>query len=77
VVPNAVQNQVVTLPTPGEIFLGVINDVICADGPDQVHISRAAYPGDLCAEELGDLDRERADASRRTVNQDLLAKLLK
>src|SRR5262249_27280596 len=74
-VPNAVENQVVTLPTLGEILLGVINDPICADGSDHVHIPRTAYAGHIGAEPLGDLHCERTHASRRTVNQDLLARL--
>src|SRR5208337_4661937 len=71
-VPNAVEDQVITLPTFGEILLGVINDVICADGSDHLDIPRTAYAGNLCAEPLGGLNSERTHASRRTVNQDLL-----
>src|SRR5271157_1509862 len=74
-VPNAVENQVITLPTLGEILLGVINDVICADGSDHVHIPRTAYASNLCSERLGDLHSERTHASRRTVDQDLLPRL--
>ena len=71
-VSNAVENQVVALRTFGEILLGVIDDPICADGSDHVHISRAANAGHICAERLGDLDGERAHASRRAIDQDLL-----
>src|SRR5271157_5013582 len=74
-VPNAVENQVITLPTLGEILLGVINDVICADGSDHVHIPRTAHASNLCTERLGDLHSERTHASRRTVNQNLLPRL--
>src|SRR6266550_5117172 len=74
-VPNAVENQVVTLPTFGEILLDIINDTICADGSHHLHISRAAYAGHIRAERLGDLHRERTHASRRTVNQDLVLRL--
>src|SRR5712691_930405 len=74
-VPNAVENHVITLPTFGEILLGVIDDPICADGSDHVHIPRTAYAGHICAEPLGDLHSERTHASRRTVNQDLLPRL--
>src|SRR5574337_415296 len=74
-VPNAVENQVVTLPTLAEILLGVINDVLRADGSHHVHIPRAAYAGHIRAERLGDLHSERTHASRRTVNQDLLPRL--
>src|SRR6266852_7954283 len=74
-VPNAVEKEVVTLPTFGEILLRVINDPICADGSDHVHVPRTAYAGHLCAERLGDLHSEGTHASRRTVNQDLLPRL--
>src|SRR6266446_10747880 len=70
-VRNAVENHVVTLLPLGEILLGIINDPICADGPEHVQIPRAAYAGDICAEGLGDLDRECPHASRRTVDQNL------
>src|SRR5260370_19227545 len=71
-VPNAVEKEVVTLPTFGEILLGVINDPIRADGSNHVHIPRTAYAGHIRAERLGNLHSERTHTSRRTVNQDLL-----
>src|SRR5437899_9841566 len=74
-VPNAVENQVVTLPTFGESLLDISDDTICADGSDHGHISLAACAGHICAERLGDLHRERTHASRRTVNQDLVLRL--
>src|SRR5438094_7462208 len=70
---KAVENQVVTLPTFGEILLDIINDTICADGSHHLHISRAAYAGHIRAERLGDLHRERTHASRRPVNQEPFA----
>src|SRR5271166_3252655 len=74
-VQNAVENYVVALPTFGEIFLRVVNEVIRADGSDHVHVPRTAYANNLCAERLGYLHSERTHASRRTVNQDLLSRL--
>src|SRR5713226_4995111 len=71
-VPNRVENHVVTLSTLSEILPGVIDDPIRADGSDHLHIPRAAYAGHICAEPRGDLHSERAHASRRTVNQDFL-----
>src|ERR1700738_4253526 len=67
-----VEEHVVTLPAQGEILLGVVNDPICADGSDHVHIPCTAYAGHVCAERLGDLHSERTHASRCTINQDLL-----
>src|SRR5712692_11346461 len=74
-VPNHVENQVVALRTFGEILFGVINDLICADRSDHVHISRTAHAGHFRSERLGDLHGERTHASRRAVNQDLLPRL--
>src|SRR5712691_10421790 len=74
-IPSAVENQVITLPTFGEILSSVINDVIRADGSDHVHIPGTAYASDLCAERLGDLHSEGTHASRRPINEDLLPRL--
>src|SRR6266704_4571622 len=74
-VPHAVENQVVTLFTFGEILAPVINDVIRPDGSDHLHIPRAAYSGHRCAERLGDLHSESTHTSGSAVNQDLLPRL--
>jgi hypothetical protein len=72
---HTAENQVVTLPTFGEIVLGVINDPICCRLIAPYPIPRTAYAGHICAERLGDLHCQRTHASRRTVNQDLLPRL--
>src|SRR5437667_10595149 len=74
-VRNAVENQVITLLPLGEILLGIINDVICADGPYHAQIPGAAYAGDIRAERLGDLHGERTHTSRRAVDQNFLSRL--
>src|SRR5208282_2157689 len=74
-VPNAVEKQIVTLRTSGEILPGVIDDLIRAEGSNHVHIPRTAYAGNIRAERLGNLHSERAYAARRTVDQDLLTRL--
>ena len=71
-VSNAIQNDVVTVAAFGEILLSIVNDLIRADGSDHVHITRAAYAGDIRAERLGDLHRERTDTACRPVNQNSL-----
>jgi hypothetical protein len=48
-VPYAVEDQIIMLPTVGEVFFGVINDVVRAKGSDYIHIPCAAYASDLCA----------------------------
>src|SRR5207248_5651242 len=51
------------------------NHVIGSERSDNVQISSAAHDGHICAERFGDLHRERAHASRRAVDQDLLPRL--
>jgi hypothetical protein len=65
------------LPAFGEILLRVINDPIRADGSNHLHILRTAYADHIRAERSGDLHSERAHASRRTVNQGLLPRLIR
>ena len=72
-VSHAIEHEVVSLTAPGEIFVGVVDDMVGADRSDQVHISRAAHTGHVRAERFGDLHGERTHTSRRTVDQDLLA----
>ena len=71
-VADVVENDVVAFIRVEEILLGVINDLIRADGADQVHISAAAYTSYLCAEGFGDLHGEGSDASGGAVNQNFL-----
>src|SRR6266487_3604593 len=60
------------LPIPGEIFLRVINDMICANRAHHVQVPRAAYAGDFGSECFGELHRKRTHATRGAVNQNLL-----
>src|SRR6266542_6764933 len=69
---NVVENYVVTFRTFREILFRIIDDVICAERSNQIDIPCAAYAGHICTERFRDLHGERADASGRTVNQDLL-----
>src|SRR6516162_8609066 len=71
-VPDAVENDVVTSIPLGEILPGVIDDPVRADRPDHVHIPGTAYAGDVRAETLRDLHGERAHASGRAVDQRFL-----
>src|SRR4030095_9445183 len=55
-----------------KVLLGVVNDMISADGADSIYFRRTADPGHLSAERLGDLNREHPHASRCPNDQDLL-----
>src|SRR5262249_51372217 len=74
-VRNIVENYVVLLVAFGEIFLGVIDYVIRAEGLDQLDISRAANAGHFRAVRLGDLNCECADTAGSTVDQHFLTGL--
>src|SRR5271170_8435228 len=74
-IPYGVEKKAVTLPTRGEILLRVVNDPICANGSNHVHIPCTAYAGHICAKRLSDLHSERTHASRCTIDQDLLPRL--
>src|ERR1700674_3824052 len=71
-VPHVVEDEVVPLPTLGEILLGVVDDVVSADRADHVHVPRAAHAGDFGAERFGNLHGEAAEASGRSVDQDFV-----
>jgi hypothetical protein len=70
-----VEDEVVARPTLGEIFLGVVDDVVCADRSDHVHVPCAADSGHFRSQRFGYLNRERPHASRRTIDQHLLSRL--
>src|SRR3954469_2680823 len=74
-IPRTIENQVVSLGAPGEIVLGVIDDMVRANRSHEVHALRAAHTGHFRSERLGDLHCERANTARGTVDQDLLPRL--
>ena len=66
-------DQVVTLSALREIFSSVINDMVGANRSRRVHIPRAAHGSDLRPERFGNLDRKCTYATRRAINQNLMA----
>src|ERR1035437_9795997 len=74
-VPNAVENEVITLATLGEVIPRVVDDPVRADRLHQVNVPRTAYAGHIRAKRLGDLHAESAHASRSAVHQDLLPRM--
>src|SRR6266699_6457885 len=69
------KNEVIPLPIFGEIFLRVINDLVCAKRAHHVYIPRAAYGSDFSSERFGNLHGERPHTTTRTMNQHLLSEL--
>src|SRR5256885_11637409 len=50
--PDRVDHQVVASPGTGEVRAGVVDDLLGAERPDQLHVAGAAYAGHLGAERL-------------------------
>src|SRR2546426_5295997 len=67
-----IEYQVVPLSTSGEVLSPVVDHLIRADRSDRVDVLRAAHPGHVRSECLGDLYGERADASRSAIDEDAL-----
>jgi hypothetical protein len=59
----------------GDVLAGVVDDLVGADRTDQLELGGAGHPGDVRAERLGELHRERPHAARRADHQDLLPRL--
>ena len=74
-VAHVVEDEVVSRPTSGEVFLGVVDDVVGPDRADHLHVLRAADAGHLGTERLGDLHGVRADTTGCPIDQDLLSGL--
>src|SRR5215204_3978332 len=60
------------LPRVREVILGVVDDVLCAQRSDHLHVPRAAHATHLGIEGLGDLYGEGPHASRGADDQDLV-----
>src|SRR5438270_12748088 len=71
-VANVIEDHVITLVAPGEIFFGVIDHVIGADRSDKIDIPRAANSRDICAKSFGDLHGESSYASGGAVEQNVV-----
>ena len=67
------KNQVITLPIFGEIFLSVINDLVCTNRAHHVQFPRAAHASYFSPERFGNLHRKRTHTTRRTINQNPLS----
>src|SRR5215208_3325886 len=74
-VRHDIKNDVVLFPIAGEIFLRVIDDSVCAEGPDHFDIPRTANTGNLSAKRLRDLYSKGTHTAGGAIDQDLLARL--
>ena len=69
------KDKVVSLSIVGEIFFCVINDLICPDRERHVQVSRTAYGSHFSPKGFGNLYCERANTTRRSVDENLLPRL--
>src|SRR6266511_6104220 len=74
-VPADVEDQVIAIHTVGEVLLRVVDDMVGADGADEIDLPSAAHAGDLRSEGFRKLHRAGSDASGGPDNQHLLARL--
>src|SRR5579864_6487022 len=74
-VARDVEDHIVALPIPGEILLRVIDDVVGPKRSHHVDVPGAAHSRHVRSERSGNLHAEGADASRGTIDQDLLTGL--
>ena len=68
-----VQDDLVAARSICEVVLGVVDHVVGADRPDEVHLRRTAQAGDLGFERLGDLHGVASNAAGRAGDHDLLS----
>src|SRR5882724_2201669 len=66
------QDQIVPPPALGKIYLGVINDMVCANRSRRVDIPRATHGGNFSPERFGNLHRKCTHTARRAFNKNLL-----
>jgi hypothetical protein len=71
-VASDIEDQVIALAAGREVVVGVVNDMVGSDRPDELELCGAGDAGDLRSEGPGDLYREGADASGRADDQYVL-----
>src|SRR3989304_4854094 len=69
------KNKVILLPILGEIFFGVVNDMVCPNRARLVQIPRAAHGCDFSPERFGYLHRKRSHPTRCPIDQNLLPRM--
>jgi hypothetical protein len=68
-IADRIKDQIIALPTRGEVVVRVVDDMGRAKRARQVQVPGAAHAGDLGPEGPGKLDGERPDAARGAIDQ--------
>ena len=71
-VPDVVEDQVITFRAAGEVLARVVDDVVGTDRAKKVRVLRTGHAGHGSTHGLGDLHGEGAHAARCAVDEDLL-----
>ena len=72
VIPHDGKNQIIVLTIPGEIFPSVIDHMVRSDRAHHLKIPCAAHACYLSPKRFSDLHRKCADATRCTIDQNLV-----
>jgi hypothetical protein len=73
--PERIKYQIILLSISSEIFLGVINDMVCAERTHKVLHARVIHPGNLSPIQFGKLHCKRTGATAGPTDQHLLPRL--
>jgi len=71
--PSGIEDDVVAMTAVGDVLAGLVDHLIGADRPNEVHLRCAGDAGDLRSEGLGDLHRVGPHASRRADHERAVA----
>src|SRR6266498_1622518 len=66
------KNEVIRLPIPSEVFLGIVDHMIGPKRASLVQIPCATHGSDFSAEPFGDLHCKCPHTTRGAINQNLL-----
>ena len=67
-ISHIIEHHVVTFRALGEIFFGIIDDMIGTERFHKIDIPRAANAGHIRTQRFRDLDCKRANTAGRAVN---------
>src|SRR5215211_308799 len=70
-----IEYQIILFPVLGEVFSGVINDMVCSKRAHKVQLAGVIYPGHLSPVQFGKLHRNRTGTTTGAIYQDLLPRL--
>jgi len=70
-----IKYQIISLSISSEVFLSVINDMVCTERTHKVLLARIIHPGNLSPIQFGKLHCKRTGATAGPIDQHLLPRL--